>query len=89
MKCAAYFIGVEFPLRRDYSTGALCPTWRTILSRALPRGALATAAALAATKLLRAKAGPLFQYSIGTVEKPASQRLMENVQMQGFRSPEE
>jgi hypothetical protein len=24
-----------------------------------------------------------------TVEKPASQRLMENVQMQGFRNPEE
>jgi hypothetical protein len=24
-----------------------------------------------------------------TVEKPASRRLMENVQMQGFRNPEE
>ena len=47
---------------------------------------------LAAAKLVRAKAGPLFQYSIGTVEKPASQRLMENVHPAGFaagRSPEE
>ena len=32
------------------------------------------------------------QYFIGTietVEKPVSVRLMENVQMQGFRNPEE
>ena len=27
--------------------------------------------------------------SCQTVEKPASERLMENVQMQGFRNPEE
>ena len=27
--------------------------------------------------------------SIETVEKPAFQRLMENVHMQGFRNPEE
>jgi hypothetical protein len=30
-----------------------------------------------------------FQFPIETVEKPASERLMENVQMQGFRNPEE
>jgi hypothetical protein len=27
--------------------------------------------------------------SFETVEKPASEKLMENVQMQGFRNPEE
>jgi hypothetical protein len=29
------------------------------------------------------------KYVIETVEKPATQRLMEKVQMQGFRNPEE
>jgi hypothetical protein len=28
-------------------------------------------------------------YDKETVEKPASERLMENVHMQGFRNPEE
>jgi hypothetical protein len=30
-----------------------------------------------------------FQFPIATVENPALERLMENVQMQGFRNPEE
>ena len=36
-------------------------------------------------------AAPLkkIQISKKTVEKPASERLMENVHMQGFRNPEE
>jgi hypothetical protein len=31
----------------------------------------------------------LFHFCKETVEKPSSERLMENVQMQGFRNPEE
>jgi hypothetical protein len=31
----------------------------------------------------------IYQISPETVEKPAFERLMENVHMQGFRNPEE